>query len=75
MTLRRSFLLGRTMGDAVVQEREETVSMLIVRGFVHAPAATRQPGSFSDFIRMRSLMYAGGFHCVRLTGGRSIDRR
>jgi hypothetical protein len=72
--IRRSFLGGRSMGDAVVQEREETVSMLVAHGFKYAPLAMRRAQSWTDFERARGMMLAGGLHRVRLTGGRGIDR-
>lgn len=53
--LTRSFLLGRSMGDAVIQEREETISMLIAHRFAYAPLATRAP-SINEFLRLRDDM-------------------
>jgi hypothetical protein len=73
-SVQRSFLLGRSMGDAVMQEREETVSMLIGRGLHTAALATRTSGSFGDFFKMRGFFLAGGLRVVRVRGGRGIDR-
>lgn len=52
--LERSFLLGRTMGDAVSIEREEVISGLIVHGFKYAPLAVRKDRSFAAFYALRS---------------------
>jgi hypothetical protein len=52
--LERSFLLGRTMGDAVADEREETISGLILQGFKFAPLAIRKDRSFDAFYALRS---------------------
>lgn len=52
--LERSFLLGRTMGEAVTVEREETVSELILHGFKYAPIAVRKDRSYSEFYALRS---------------------
>lgn len=52
--LERSFLLGRTMGDAVADEREETISGLIQHGFKFAPLAMRKDRSFVEFYALRS---------------------
>lgn len=52
--LERSFLLGRTMGDAVSVEREEVISGLIVHGFKYAPLAVRKDRSFAAFYALRS---------------------
>lgn len=74
--LDRSFLAGRSMGVAVCTEREETVSLLIIHRLELAAHATRisATSSYSDFYTMRGAMLAGGLHCVRLRGGRGIDR-
>jgi len=73
--LQRSFLLGRTMGEAVKAERELVVTQLLTLGLSAAAKATRENCSFNDYFRMRGLMLAGGLHAVRLRGGRSINRR
>lgn len=73
--LTRSFLLGRSMGDAVQEERELVVSQLITLGLTAAADATRKTCSFHDFFTMRGAMLAGGLHAVRLRGGRSLTRR
>lgn len=60
--------------NAVMQEREGTVSMLVLRGLAKAAQATRASRNFHDFMKMRGAMLAGGLHCVRLRGGRGIER-
>ncbi len=73
--LERSFLAGRTMGEAVFCERQTTAVMLGSHGRWQASHALTAAGNrpFWEFIEMRNRMLAGGFHRVRLTGGRSID--
>jgi hypothetical protein len=71
--IKRSFLGGRTMGEAVCTERTETALMLKERGLRKAAAATVTASSFGEFFKMTGTMRAGGYHRVRLTGGRSID--
>lgn len=70
-----SFLLGRSMGDAVAEERSLVVSTLIEHNLVQAANATnaQKNGSFRDFFSMRGFMLAGGLHRVRKNGGRGID--
>lgn len=70
----RSFLEGRTMGEAVARDRELVVSELLQLGLNHAARATQQTQSFHDFYLMRGAMLAGGLHTVRRRGGRGIDR-
>lgn len=60
--------------NAVMEERECTVSMLVTRGLAKAAQATRASRNFHDFMKMRGAMLAGGLHCVRLRGGRGIER-
>ncbi len=71
--IRRSFLEGISMGEAVVREREETISMLIEHGFTYAPLALRKTASYREFIALRSALLAGEPRLVRLKGGRNID--
>jgi hypothetical protein len=75
--LLRSFLLGRTSGQAVVEERRQTLDLLAEHGRLAAGLALSRGASVArrEFEAMRSWLYAGGMHCVRLTGGRSIERR
>lgn len=72
-TVHRSFLLGRSMGEAVKEERDDATLLLAKRRLYCASLATHRSESYHDFMAMRGAMLAGGFHRVRLTGGRSID--
>lgn len=71
--LNRSFLRGRTMGDAVIEERTETALLLRKHRLYQAASALVASANFGEYMQVRSAMLAGGFHRVRLTGGRSID--
>lgn len=51
----RSFLAGRSMGDAVMAEREETISELVGHGFRYAPIAARA-SSWNDFYNAREAL-------------------
>ena len=73
--LPRSFLLGRSPGEAVETERGETIRLLLEHHRPQAAHATSHSSSFKDYMLMRERMYAGGIHAVRLHGGRTIDRR
>jgi hypothetical protein len=73
LPVKRSFLGGRSMGEAVIEAREE-VSLLLAQRKLHgAVVATNRSSSFQDFMTMRGAMLAGGLHCVRLRGGRGIE--
>lgn len=52
----RSFLLGRSMGDAVTQERELTISELILHGLPFAALATKKSRSIHEFLQLRDDM-------------------
>jgi hypothetical protein len=54
----RSFLLGRTMGEAVQQEREETISELIAQDLMIAPLALRlgAGASIREYLSLRDDM-------------------
>lgn len=54
--LTRSFLLGRSMGDAVTYERELAVSELIQRGLPNAALATKRSHSIKEYLRLRDDM-------------------
>lgn len=54
--LKRSFLLGRTMGDAVKAERELIVSELILQGLRYAPLAMRA-GTIKEYLQLRDDMH------------------
>ena len=69
----RSFLAGRTMGEAVCDERRATVGLLKDHGLASAIRATAGSNSFEDYYRMRGALLAGGLHRVRLNGGRGIE--
>lgn len=73
----RSFLLGRSMGDAVLAERREALDTLASHDLFYAARALTDPANaraaFNDWMKMRGVMLAGGLHRVRLTNGRSID--
>ena len=73
LIIKRSFLGGRSMGDAVKAARDETRLLLIQQKLYMAAAAAHQSRSFNDFMKMRGAMLAWGLHCVRLRGGRGID--
>lgn len=57
--------------------RENVRLTLLSQGLVMASVAVRICGeagvSFHDFKSMNEAMRAGGFHRVRLTGGRNLD--
>jgi hypothetical protein len=73
VAINRSFLGGRSMGEAVIEARQE-VSLLLAQRRLHgAVVATNRSSSFNDFMSMRGAMLAGGVHCVRLRGGRGIE--
>jgi hypothetical protein len=74
--IRRSFLLGRCPAEAIGAEIAETSHNLCTHGLFFATFALQRSATpaFNDYIRIRSDLYSGGHHCVRLTGGRSIDR-
>jgi hypothetical protein len=69
----RSYLLGRSMGDVVTREREEVVSMLVTQGLISAAMATRNQRSYTDFIKIRSDILAGGAVLVRTKGGKNLS--
>lgn len=73
--VKRSFLGGRTMGEAVHAEREETKVVLGSHGRWNASHALTAAGNrpFFEFMQMRARMLAGGFHRVRLNGGKTLD--
>ncbi len=73
--VRRSFLLGRTPGDAVCAEQRDTLDRLAEHDRIAAGVALARGArsAYNDFMNMRSLMLAGGLHCVRLRGGRGIN--
>jgi hypothetical protein len=72
--LTRSYLLGRSSGDAVAQEREEVASMLIMQGLVNAAHALRhKPRSFQEFFEIRRVILSGGPRLMRLKNGRAIE--
>lgn len=73
VVIKRSFLGGRSMGDAVKEAREEVSLLLAQQRLFGAVMATSHSSSFNDFMKMRGAMLAGGLHCVRLRGGRGID--
>ena len=68
----RSFLAGRTAGDVVTLERQETRELLAKHGRVFALCALRgsRSGTFADYMMMRGAMLAGGVHRVRQNSGR-----
>lgn len=65
--VRRTFLAGRTAGDAVTQERQETRELLAKHGRVMALCALRgsRSSTFGDYMVMRGAMLAGGVHRLR----------
>ena len=75
--LQRSFLLGRTAGEAVCEERRATLELLAQHGRLAAQLALQKGASTArhEYETARSVLYAGGFRLLRLHGGRSIDRR
>lgn len=75
--LPKSFLRGRSMGEAISTERRATIRQLQQHGLETAAFAMgeQRSDSFSDWLFMRSAILAGGIHTVRLRGGRSIDPR
>lgn len=72
--VRRSFLGGRTMGDAVEDERRETIATLQAHGLEFAAFSMggQRSSSFDDFMKTRGALLAGGLHRVRLKGGRGL---
>lgn len=75
VVIRRSFLLGRSAGDAVTQEQKDTLDMLDKHDLLVSGVALAYGThvAYSDFMQMRSWLRAGGLHRVRLYGGRGID--
>lgn len=73
----RSYLRGRTSADTVKQEREQVISMLIVRGLYKAANAMRctRNSNFQEFFEIRRVMLSGGPRLMRLHNGRRIERR
>lgn len=71
----RSFLRGRTAGDAVALERLETRLVLVrFKRWIAAEAILdKRCCAFKEFMEMRSAMLAGGLHRVRLRGGRNLE--
>lgn len=71
----RSFLAGRTMGEAVFGERQQTATLLGSHGRWQAAHALTAAGNrpFFEFMQMRERMLAGGYHRTRLRCGRTID--
>lgn len=59
---------------AIEEARDAAVSDLLQHGLRQAARALRKSGSFRDFFAMRGALLAGGVHCVRLRGGRGIER-
>ena len=55
--------------------REDVRALLGQHGLFNASFAVRcdPAGPFLEFRRMNSTMRAGGYHRVRLTGGRNLD--
>jgi hypothetical protein len=64
--LQRSFLRGRSMGEAVTHELEETVSMLAAHGQRFAPIAVRKTRSFQEFMDLRQILIDGGGVALRV---------
>jgi hypothetical protein len=64
----RSFLAGRDSGQAVADDRKETLELLAAHGRIGAfcALANGRSSGFSDFIKMRGALLAGGLHRVRL---------
>lgn len=63
---------------AEIRAARETVRLtLLSNGLINASVAVRTAGdagvSFNDFKLINDRMRAGGYHRVRLTGGRGID--
>ena len=73
--LTRSYLRGRSSGDAVCQEREEVISMLVLRGLAIAALATRHSPSFKEFFEIRRVMLSGGVRLMRLKNGRALEEQ
>lgn len=62
--------------DSIAEARNTVFDDLTAHDlYCAALALTRSATSaYNDFFNMRRLLLAGGLHCQRLTGGRSIDR-
>ncbi len=57
--------------------RNESIGQLAMIALISASVAVRTAGergvSFTDFKLINDRMRAGGYHRVRLTGGRGLD--
>jgi hypothetical protein len=61
--------------ESIVAARESARSMLLLHNLPRAGAAMRigAASTWSDFKLIADRMRAGGYHRVRLTGGRGLD--
>ena len=61
--------------EAIVAARESARAMLLLHNLVHASIAMRTgaAATWSDYKAIADRMRSGGYHRVRLTGGRGLD--